>query len=84
MKKRVGSWAVMVVLTAFGAGPSLAEEDAAVLKDLTATIALQGQPCGRVVGAVRQGDSDYVASCQDGHRYRVFINPQGRVVVEKL
>ena len=83
MKKRVGGWAVIAVLTTFVAGPSLAEEDAAVLKDLTAVIALQGQPCGQVVSATKQGENDYVASCQDGSRYRIFVNAQGRVVVQK-
>ena len=54
-----------------------------MLKDLTSAIALQGQPCGQVVGVVKQGDSDYVASCQDGNRYHVFVNAQGRVIVQK-
>jgi hypothetical protein len=31
------------------AGPVLAADDATVLKDLTAVIALQGQSCGQVV-----------------------------------
>jgi hypothetical protein len=44
---------------------------------------LYGQSCGQVVSAVRQSESDYLASCEDGKRYRVFINPTGRVVVEK-
>jgi len=30
------------------------------------------------------GDSDYTASCKDGNRYHVFVNPKGRVVVQKL
>jgi hypothetical protein len=46
--------------------------------------ALQGLPCGQVVSATQQGADDYVASCQDGNRYRVFVNAEGRVVVEKL
>ena len=44
---------------------------------------LQGQPCGQVVTATQQGDNDYIAPCQDGSRYRVFVNAQGRVVVQK-
>ena len=52
-------------------------------KDLTAVIALQGLPCGQVVSASKQGDDDYVVSCQDGNRYRVVVNKDGRVVVEK-
>lgn len=66
----------------------LAAQDAAsevtVAKDLTAVIALQGLPCGQVVSATQQGEDDYVASCQDGNRYRVFVDAEGRVVVEKL
>jgi hypothetical protein len=53
-------------------------------KDLKATIALQGQPCDKVVNAQRNGDSDYVATCQDGNRYHVYVDPNGRVVVKKL
>jgi hypothetical protein len=69
-------------------GTSLAAEDAAsdvtVARDLTAVIALQGLPCGQVISATQQGEDDYVASCQDGNRYRVYVNADGRVVVEKL
>jgi hypothetical protein len=69
-------------------GTSLAVEDAAsdvaVTQDLTAVIALQGLPCGRVVSATQAGEDDYTASCEDGNRYRVFVNAEGRVVVEKL
>jgi hypothetical protein len=65
------------------AGPAMAADDPAVLKDLTAVIALQGQPCGQVVTATKQGDYDYAVACKDGSRYRVFVNPEGRVVVQK-
>jgi hypothetical protein len=30
-----------------------------------------------------KGDNDYVATCKDGNRYRVFVNAEGRVVVQK-
>ena len=53
-------------------------------QDLQATIVLNGQPCDQVIGVKRNADSDYVAICKDGNRYRVFVNPQGRVVVQKL
>ena len=53
-------------------------------KDLKATIALQGQPCDKVVNAKRNADSDYVATCQDGNRYHVYVDSSGRVVVKKL
>jgi hypothetical protein len=62
---------------ASAAGPSSGQ-------DLQATIVLNGQPCDQVVNVKRNADSDYVATCKDGNRYRVFVNPQGRVVVQKL
>ena len=67
---------------AFDCGSVLA--DAAFAKDLKATIALQGQPCDKVVNAKRNADSDYVATCQDGNHYHIFVDANGRVVVKKL
>jgi hypothetical protein len=64
--------------------PVLGAEAPAFGNDLKATIALQGMPCDEVIQAKRNGDSDYVATCKDGNRYHVFVNPQGRVVVQKL
>ena len=83
MKTRAKEWILAGVAAMLMAGPAVAQESAAVLKDLTAVIALQGLPCGQVVGASKQGENDYIASCQDGNRYRVFTNAQGRVVVQK-
>jgi hypothetical protein len=51
--------------------------------DLKATIALQGLPCDQIASSKRNADSDYAVSCKDGNRYHVYINTQGRVVVEK-
>lgn len=51
--------------------------------DLKATIVLQGLACDQVAQQTRNGDSDYSVSCKDGNRYHVFVNAQGRVVVEK-
>ena len=82
MRKRMTIWAVIVLHAMVFVGLSLAADDPAVLQDLTSVIGLQGQPCGQVVAAVKQGDNDYIASCKDGSRYRVFVNAQGRVVVQ--
>jgi hypothetical protein len=57
--------------------------DDALGKDLKVTIALQGQTCDQVVDVKRNGDSDYLATCKDGNRYRVFVDAQGQVVVKK-
>jgi hypothetical protein len=60
----------------------LAAADPRQLQDLTAVIALNGKPCGEVVSYVVQGDNDFLATCKDGNRYRVFVK-DGRVLVEK-
>jgi hypothetical protein len=52
-------------------------------EDLTAVIALNGKPCGKVVSATKRGEDDYVATCQDGNRYHVYVK-DGRVIVEKI
>jgi hypothetical protein len=77
--------ASLAALAAVGAlaASAAAADDATVKKDLTAVIALQGLPCGQVTEVRTVGDNDYIASCQDGNRYHVFVNAQGRVVAQK-
>ena len=65
------------------AGSAFAADDAATKKDLFTVITLQGLPCGEVTGVATRAENDHIASCKDGNRYHVFLNPQGRVVVEK-
>lgn len=62
--------------------PARAEDPSSAV-DLKATIALHGMPCDQVTDVKRNGDSDYLASCKDGNRYHVFVDAQGRVIVEK-
>lgn len=81
MSKLVKGWTLIVALSAFLAVPSFAAD--ALAKDLTSTIALLGLPCGQVVSAQRLKDNDYIATCKDKNRYRVFVNAQGRVVAQK-
>jgi hypothetical protein len=76
------SLAALAVAAALAASAAAAD-DATVKKDLTAVIALQGLPCGQVTEVRTVGDNDYIASCQDGNRYHVFVNAQGRVVAQK-
>jgi hypothetical protein len=52
--------------------------------DLKATIALQGMPCDAIKETKRNSDSNYTVSCQDGNRYHVFVNQQGRVLVVRV
>jgi hypothetical protein len=78
---------VIAMSTTLCSGLSFAEDPAGdtvpVAKDLTAVIALQGLPCGKVVSVQQQGENDYIASCEDGNHYRVFVNADGRVIAEK-
>jgi hypothetical protein len=75
--------ALVVASSAVLAAQSAAPDEEALMKDLTAVIALQGLPCGPVVAVTVEAENDYVASCKDENRYRVFVNDAGRVVVEK-
>lgn len=72
------AWAAVALANAV---PALAQ-DISETADLTAVIALNGKPCGKVVTAMKRGENDYVATCEDGNRYRVYVK-DGRVIVEK-
>ena len=74
----------VTVATLLSGVPLLAADDPAFGQDLMATIALHGLPCDKVIQTKRNGDSDYSVSCNDGNRYHVFVNAQGRVIVQKL
>ncbi len=87
MKRFIRGLALVVVTTMLRVGPALAADEAGsdvtVAQDLTAVIALQGMPCGKVVSTREQGENDYLATCEDGSRYRVFVNADGRVLVTR-
>jgi len=76
-------WALIAATAICVAAPAHAADDAALMKDLTAVIALLGLPCGQVVSADRKGENDHIATCKDGNRYHVFVNAEGRVVARK-
>ena len=84
MSKLERSLAFALVAAMVNCGAALAQnQDISDAEDLTAVIALQAKPCGRVVNAVKRGEDDYVATCEDGNRYRVYVR-DGRVIVEKI
>ena len=83
MIARARACALIFPLAVLFAGPTPAAEDVTLLKDMTAVIMLLGLPCGQVVSVRRQADKDYIPSCKDGNRYRVFVNGEGRVVAQK-
>jgi len=77
-------FALTLTVAAMLSGAQLfAADDAALGNDLKATIALQGLPCDQIIGAKRNADSDYTATCKDGNRYHIYVNAQGRVIVQK-
>lgn len=75
--------AAAMVAAAGIAAPARAADDEAIRKDLFTVIALQGLPCGEVVSVATRADNDHLATCKDGNRYRVFLNAEGRVIVQK-
>jgi hypothetical protein len=81
MMKQPFSVVSLAALAFVASAPLLAADD--VGKDLKATIVLHGYACDEIVSSKRNADSDYTATCKDGNRYRVYVNAQGRVVVEK-
>jgi hypothetical protein len=83
MLKRTAVLTQSLIVVAFIAGPSLAADDEALKKDMTAVIALHGLPCGQVVAVKVNAENDYTCTCKDGSRYRVHVNAAGRVVVDK-
>ena len=83
MNRLTVALARLLVVAAFFAAPSFADDEEALKKDLTAVIALHGLPCGQVVAVKVLAENDYAASCEDRNQYRVYLNAAGRVVVEK-
>jgi hypothetical protein len=73
------SWRITLgvagALLALAAGAQdLAGKKVPVPQDLLAVLTLRGKPCGSVASYERKGESDYLVTCSDGHRYRVFVS----------
>ena len=82
MKPFITSFAGSLLVATVLAAASPAQDDEALKKDLTAVIALHGLPCGQVVTVQVLAKDDYAASCKDGNNYHVYLNAEGRVIVE--
>ena len=81
---RITHTLLALALGLLAAGAAAQEQDGvSVPDDLFAVITLQGRPCGRVTAHERLGENDYRVTCESGHRYRVYVNEKGRVVVEE-
>jgi len=82
MNRRTAVLVQSLVVLALFAVPTVAQDEEALKKDLTAVIAVQGLPCGQVVAVKAQAQSDYTVTCKDANLYRVYLKAAGRVVVE--
>ena len=83
MRRRSVAFAQLLMVAALLTVPSIADDQEALKKDLTAVIALHGLPCGEVVAVKVLAENDYAASCKDKHKYHIYLDAAGRVVVEK-
>jgi hypothetical protein len=84
VKMHIPIWSGIALWAGLVAGSAAAADDAELRKDLTSVIALLGLPCGQVISATPLKPDDHIATCRDGNRYRVFIDPAGRVVAQQL
>jgi hypothetical protein len=73
MNRRTAVLVQSLVVLALFAVPSMAEDEEALTKDLTAMIALQGLPCGQVIAVEQNAESDFSVSCTDGQLHRVYL-----------
>jgi hypothetical protein len=75
MRKLIRYAVILLFALAANAEPTVPE-------DLLAVLTLKGKPCGGIQSHERKGESDYLVTCTDGHRYRVSIQGE-RVVIEE-
>jgi hypothetical protein len=77
---------LMLIFLALAIGTSSVavaqESDATVKKDLKTVLALQGKACNDIDRLESLGENDYLVTCKDGNRYRIWINADDRVIVE--
>lgn len=83
MTTRARALSLTALLAMLATGLSPAAQDVALLKDMQSVILLLGKPCDEVVSARRQANNDHIVSCRNGMLYRVFINPEGRLIAQK-
>jgi len=77
MRRNALRFAAAIALMTLGAGAEPAVPD-----DLLSVLMLRKKPCGSIASHERKGEHDYLVTCSDGHRYRIFIGPGNRVVIE--
>lgn len=56
---------------------------ASTIDDLQTVLALQDKPCAIVTGFELKAENDFIVTCSGNRTWRVHIDDQGRVRVEK-
>ena len=64
--------------------PARSADDAALTTELTAVIATQHLPCGKIVHISTQAERDYLVTCQDGSNYQINPNANGELAPHPL
>ena len=83
IKYTIALMTCLAAMPTFAADDVQAKHDERVKKDLFAVISLEGHPCRQVISFERQGKNDYIATCQTGDRYRVYVTAAGRAAIQK-
>jgi hypothetical protein len=76
--------AVAILCAPLVATPLLAADQAALGKELTALLAAQNLPCGKIVNINTQAERDYLVTCKDGNSYQIVPNAQGELAALPL
>ena len=84
MKKTLQCCAVAILYAPLFATPLLAADQAALDKELTALLAAQNLPCGKIVHINTQAERDYLVTCKDGNSYQIVPNAQGELAALPL
>lgn len=87
MNRKLRYLALALLLVIAGALPAITsaqDDDATVRKDLFSVLALKGKPCGEITKLQKHAENDYLVTCKNGNRYRIYIDAEDRVQVEDL
>lgn len=86
MNRKRSLFTQVLLAAALSAAVGLAgaqENGISTREDLETVLALKRMPCDGITDLQRQDENDYLVTCSDGHRYRIYIDAEDRVVVEE-
>jgi len=68
--------------TGVAQSPSLDEE--AIKLDLLTALTLEGQSCGAVISYEIKSETDNIAKCENGRRFRLYVSEEGTLKIVAL